>query len=86
MRLVRLKQLHIIGDNESCCCNWKYIEQKSKEVYNKTLKRAGLNPKFWIIEWETEPGYLSQDSGKLVSRILKERQVTQEFIEQILSS
>lgn len=79
----RFKQLRIDGDQGSCCCDWKYIEKNREEVYEKTLKRAGSNPKFWIVDWEGEAGR-SVQHGEYKSRTICEREVSQEFIENLL--
>lgn len=83
--MIQFKQLRIDGDWGSYCCDWKYIEKKCKGVYEKTLKGAGSNPKFWIVDWEGEAGR-SVQYGEYKSRTICEREVSKEFIENLLKS
>ncbi len=82
-RLIKFKQLLISGEWHDGCCDWKYIEQKRRDVYNKTLQRVGPNPKFFIVEWEGEAGRLNQSYPlePYYSKTLSKQEITQQQIE-----
>jgi hypothetical protein len=92
--MIRLKQIHFeVPRGNICAFNWRYVEQKNKLVFDKALQRARSIKKFcdvpeadvkcYIVEIDTEAGYLSQNGDPVKSDEISREEVSLDYVKNL---